>query len=86
MFNWVIYPNSCYLKAIPDKNNDDETGYVYMMKNVCERHRITEELLLKYLSDMQNNEIIDDCIIPEDCSEKEPIDAEDFSNKYLTAF
>ena len=85
LFNWVIYPNSCYLKAIPDENNDDETWYVYTMENVCERHRITEELLLKYLSDMQKNEIIDDCIIPEDCVVDEPME-EDLSNKYLTAF
>jgi hypothetical protein len=61
------------------------------MENVCERHRITEELILKYLydeqkfKDMQKNEVIDDCIIPEDCSINEPIE-EDFSNKYLTAF
>jgi hypothetical protein len=32
-----------------------------------------------------NNEVIDDCIIPEDCAENETIE-EDLSNKYLTAF
>ena len=57
LFNWVIYPDSCYLKAIPLEAYDDEgnpdTTSVYSMENVCERHRFTEELLLEYLNNEQ---------------------------------
>lgn len=56
LFNWVIYPDSCYLKATPIESRDDEgntdTSSVYSMSNVCERHRFTEELLIKYQKDM----------------------------------
>jgi len=39
-------------------------------------------ILLTGCFDKVENEVIDDCIIPEDCSEP----TEDLSNKYLTAF
>ena len=56
LFNWVIYPDSCYLKATKIESRDDEgntdTSSVYSMDNVCERHRFTEELLIKYQKDM----------------------------------
>ncbi len=42
-------------------------------------------ILLTWCFKNENPEIIDDCIIPEDCIVEEPID-EDLSNKYLTAF
>lgn len=41
-------------------------------------------ILLAGCFDKVENEVIDDCIIPEDCAVDEPI--EDLSNKYLTAF
>ena len=60
LFNWVIYPDSCYLKATEIESRDDEgntdTSSVYSMNNVCERHRFAEELLLKYQKDMQDFE------------------------------
>ena len=42
-------------------------------------------ILLTGCFDKVENEVIDDCIIPEDCATDEPID-ENLSNKYLTAF
>jgi len=42
-------------------------------------------ILLTGCFDKVENEVIDDCIFPEDCAIDEPID-EDLSNKYLTAF
>jgi hypothetical protein len=41
-------------------------------------------ILLTGCFDKIENEVIDDCIFPEDCAVDEPI--EDLSNKYLTAF
>lgn len=42
-------------------------------------------ILLTGCFDKVENEVIDDCIFPEDCTVDEPND-EDLSNKYLTAF
>jgi len=42
-------------------------------------------LWLTWCFDKKNPEIIDDCILPEDCAANEPI-KEDLSEKYLTAF
>ena len=42
-------------------------------------------LWLTWCFDKKNTEIIDDCIIPEDCTVNEPI-KEDTTNKYLMAF
>ena len=46
---------------------------------------LTCSILLTGCFDKVENEVIDDCIFPEDCTVDEPID-EDLSNKYLTAF
>ena len=45
---------------------------------------LTCSILLTGCFNKNNNEVIDDCIFPEDCTVNEP--AEDLSNKYLTAF
>ena len=46
---------------------------------------ITCSILLTGCLENNNNEVIDDCITPEDCALNEPI-GDDLSNKYLTAF
>ena len=46
---------------------------------------LTCSVLLTGCFENNNSEVIDDCIIPEDCTENEPL-TDDFSNKYLTAF
>ena len=46
---------------------------------------LTFSILLTGCFDKENSEVIDDCIIPEDCTIDEPTE-EDLSNKYLTAF
>ena len=46
---------------------------------------LTCSILLTGCFDNNNPEVIDDCIIPEDCAIDESID-EDLSNKYFTAF
>ena len=46
---------------------------------------LTCSVLLTWCFNQENPEVIDDCIIPEDCVVDEPIE-EDLLNKYLTAF
>jgi hypothetical protein len=46
---------------------------------------LTCSVLLTGCFENNNSEVIDDCIIPEDCTANEPL-TDDFSNKYLTAF
>ena len=46
---------------------------------------ITCSILLTGCLENNNNEVIDDCITPEECTTDEPIN-NDLSNKYLTAF
>ncbi|MBQ5945780.1 hypothetical protein IJL65_05440 [bacterium] len=45
---------------------------------------LTCSILLTGCFDKVENEVIDDCVIPEDCAVEEP--TEDLSNKYFTAF
>lgn len=46
---------------------------------------LTCSILLTGCFENNNSEVIDDCIIPEDCTTNEPL-TDDFLNKYLTAF